>query len=106
LPSTAEVDRRATERLDLDVSCRLQASGMSHTARVIDLSDGGAHVVGGPALAIGSRGTLGLDGAGFALPFRVRSSDGGSLRLEFDLDGATKALFRGMPERLARRPAA
>jgi uncharacterized protein YoxC len=104
--STAEVDRRADQRHDLDVQCRLQVSGVTHTARVIDLSDGGAHVVGGPGLAIGSRGTLGLEGAGFALPFSVRSSDGGSLRLEFALDAATAALFHGVPERLARRRAA
>jgi methyl-accepting chemotaxis protein len=104
--STAEVDRRADERHDLDMTCRLQVSGQSHTASVIDLSDGGAHVVGGPELAIGSRGTLSLDGADFALPFSVIGSDSGSLRLEFDLDGATAALFRGVPERLARRRAA
>jgi methyl-accepting chemotaxis protein len=104
--STAEVDRRATERLELDVPCRLQVSGQTHAARVIDLSNGGAHVVGAPALAIGSRGTLGLDGAGFALPFSVKSSDAGSLRLEFALDAATAALFRDVPQRLARQQAA
>jgi methyl-accepting chemotaxis protein len=104
--STAEVDRRADQRHDLDVPCQLQVSGVTHTARVIDLSDGGAHVVGGPELAVGSRGALGLEGAGFVLPFSVRSSDGGSLRLEFALDAATAALFHGVPERLAGRRAA
>ncbi len=83
--------------------CRLQVSGLNHMARVIDLSDGGAHVVAGPELSIGSRGTLSLDGAGFMLPFSVKASGGGSLRLEFALDAAAAALFRGMPERLAGR---
>jgi methyl-accepting chemotaxis protein len=104
--STAEVDRRAGSRHDVDVACRLMAGGQTHAARLDNLSEGGAHVVGGPTLPIGSRGTLSVDGVGFSLPFTVRSSDGGSLGLALALDEATAASFSGVPERLARRRAA
>jgi methyl-accepting chemotaxis protein len=104
--STAEVDRRATERIDLDLPCLLQVQEQCHTARVIDMSSGGAHVTGAPDLAVGSRGTLNVEGVGFTLPFTVKASGGGSLRLEFTLDAATAASLQGVTERLGRRRAA
>jgi methyl-accepting chemotaxis protein len=104
--STAEVDRRLTTRQNVNLSCRIVAGGQSHGARVVDLSDGGAHVTGGVALAAGSRGALTIDGVGFPLPFMVKSGEAGALHLEFTLDAATAASFRGVPERLAGRKAA
>jgi len=104
--STGEVDRRTEARHDVDVACRLVVGGQPFTAHLADLSDGGASVTGGPALPVGSRGTLIVDGVGFPLPFSVRTSEGGSSHLAFTLDAATRASFRGVPERLARRRAA
>jgi methyl-accepting chemotaxis protein len=104
--STAEVDRRAAERIDMDLPCRLQVQGQNYTARVIDMSSGGAQVSGGPELTVGSRGTLSVDGVGFPLPFSVKASGGGSLRLEFALDAAAAASFQSVTERLGRRRAA
>ena len=104
--STAEVDRRDSVRHDVDLPCRLVVNGQTHTARVNDLSDCGAHVTGGPALPVGARGTLSLDDVGFPLPFSVRVSAGGTLRLAFALDATAAAAFRGVAQRLAQLRAA
>jgi methyl-accepting chemotaxis protein len=104
--STTEVDRRAGTRFDVDLACRLTVGGRTYGARVADLSDTGAHLRGAPALQVGSRGALDLDGVGFPLPFMVRLGEEDSLRLSFELDEATAARFNGTPERLAQRRAA
>jgi methyl-accepting chemotaxis protein len=104
--STAEVDRRADQRYDTDVLCRVTAGGQTHAARLVDLSEGGAQVAGGPALPVGSQGTLSVDGVGVSLLFLVKGSDGDSLHLAFRLDATAAAALRGMPERLAQRRAA
>jgi chromosome segregation ATPase len=104
--STAEVDRRAMRRYEVDLPCRLMVGGQTHDARVIDLSDGGAHLRGAPVLQVGARVTLSIAGVGFPLMCVVESSDEGAVSVAFDLDGAATTSFRGMPERLALRRAA
>jgi methyl-accepting chemotaxis protein len=104
--STREVDRRTSERVAMDVSCRLTAGGQTSPARVVDLSEGGASVSGGPALSAGGLGSLNIDGFGASLPFVVKGNDRGLLHLAFALDHATAAAFRGVPQRLARSRAA
>jgi methyl-accepting chemotaxis protein len=104
--STTEVDRRAHPRYDVDLPCRVTVGGQTRSARVADLSDGGAHVRDAPALQVGIRGTLGIDGVGFPLPFIIKRSETDSLRMAFTLDEATKAEFSGTPARLAQRRAA
>ncbi len=104
--ATPEVDRRATPRYPVDLTCQLTVAGQSHSARLADLSDAGAHLCGGPLLQAGSRGTLSVQGFGSPLPFVVRQSEGDTLRVAFALDEATAAQFRGTAERLTRRRAA
>jgi methyl-accepting chemotaxis protein len=104
--STAEVDRRASSRHDVDVGCRVTVGGQTHAARVDNLSDGGAHVTGGPTLPTGTRGMLSVDGVGVPLPFTVVDGEGGSLRVSFSLDATAAAAFHGTPARLAGRRAA
>jgi methyl-accepting chemotaxis protein len=104
--STADVDRRTAVRQDVDLACRLTVADRTHAARVVSLAEGGARVRGGQALHAGARGTLSIDGVGVPLPFAVQSSEGDALHLEFALDAATQAAFRGVPEQLARRRAA
>ena len=104
--STTEVDRRGFRRCPVDLPCRLNAGGQFTMARLVNLSEGGAWVSGGPTLPRGSQGQLGLDGFGTPLPFVVQACNDDGLRLAFELDAATEAAFRGVPERLAARPAA
>ena len=77
-----------------------------HTARVSDISEGGANVRGGPALQPGDRGALSVEGFGVALPFSVRSGEADVLHVSFALDEATVASLRTMIGRLTQRPAA
>jgi methyl-accepting chemotaxis protein len=104
--STAEVDRREAMRFPIDLPCRILAGGQTYSARVADLSDGGAHVRGAPETAVGTRGTLVIDGVQTPLPFLVKESEGEVLRMAFTLDAAAMASFRGTAERLSRRVAA
>jgi methyl-accepting chemotaxis protein len=104
--STAEVDRRYERRFPGDLACQLSVAGRSSPARVADLSERGAHIRGGPWLPPGTRGTVTIDGVGFALPFNVRAAEGDGLHVAFELDEATAGKFRSMPERLAKRKAA
>jgi methyl-accepting chemotaxis protein len=104
--STTEVDRRQDLRHAGDLACRVAIAGQFSRARVADLSERGACVLGHAAVAVGTRGTLTLDGIDFALPFIVRSADSGGLHLAFELDAATAVRFRSMPERLTANRAA
>ena len=100
--STTEVDRRHDRRFPENLACRISIAGRSSTAHVADLSEHGAFVLDGPSAPTGTRGTLTLDSVGFALPFIVRSVDANGSHLAFELDEATAAKFRPMPERLSR----
>jgi methyl-accepting chemotaxis protein len=100
--STAEVDRRIERRFPGHVTCRISIAGRSSAARVADLSQHGAFILDGPSAPTGTRGTLTIDSVGFALPFSVRSVEDNGLHLEFELDEATAAKFRPIPERLSR----
>jgi len=104
--STAEVDRRAVTRYEVDQPCRLTEGGRTHDTRVANLSDFGAEVHGGPKLTAGARGVLHIDGVNAALPFTVRQSDDDAIRMQFELDAETAKSFAGTAERLYQRRAA
>jgi methyl-accepting chemotaxis protein len=104
--ATPEVDRRDATRYEVNVACRVTASGRSFDAYIADLSDSGARVRGAPVLPAGSRGTLDIETVGFPLPFNVKQSGGDSLHVAFELNAATAARFSGMPARLAQPRAA
>ena len=103
--STPEVNRRRSSRIPVDLRCKLSIAGTTHTARVIDLSEGGAQVHGAPAVAKGALGTITIDGLRASLDFTVHDSDGGVLRLEFVTPQAGNAefvpLLRGNGQRAA-----
>jgi methyl-accepting chemotaxis protein len=101
--STQEVDRRTTVRYPMEWPARMTVDGRHNDVLVVNLSEGGGRVVGGPAVSVGARGTLALDGGGSPLPFRVVGTDGEALRLEFTLDAAGTTAFRGVPEQLSGR---
>ncbi|HEY4045106.1 MAG TPA: methyl-accepting chemotaxis protein [Rhodopila sp.] len=90
--STTEVDRRGGSRNPVDLQCRLTIPGHGiRTARVSDLSAGGACVRGAPLLAVGTAGSLSLQGVAAPLSFTVRSREDDILRVEFAPDAAAAA---------------
>ena len=99
--STPEVDRRVAKRSQVDLPCRVSVPGQAaFTARVRDISEGGANVRGGSSLPPGAHVTLNIDGFGFALPGIVRSSEGDTLHLIFELDAGTADKFKPALEQL------
>jgi len=105
--ATPEVDRRKTARYLIDLACRMSIPGRADiSARLIDVSEGGAGVRTETEVAPGTTGTLQMDGVGFSLPFTVGGGGGGSLRLVFHLDSTAATNFRSVLERLAVRRAA
>jgi methyl-accepting chemotaxis protein len=104
--STADVDRRENERYQMDARGRITVSGVgTHDVRVVDISEGGAGIQGGPALPPRATGTLALDGVGQTLAFTVKDSDEhGLVHLAFD-QPAGEAL-RTLLQRVAPRQAA
>ncbi len=94
--STSEVDRRRTGRLALALPCRVEFAGRpAGTARVVDLSCGGAAIIDSNAASVGSTGVLHLAAAGVPLPFHVRRTepcdDGHRLAITFDLTAEATA---------------
>jgi methyl-accepting chemotaxis protein len=102
--STAEIDRRQTSRYTVDLAARWSVAGQGeHLIRVSDLSEGGACVRGAPDPAVGTRGTLRLDGTAVALPCLNRATDTDGLHLAFSLDDAARSALRPILGRLAQR---
>jgi len=90
--STTEVDRRQQPRHVTNLGCRLSVPGQgTHNARVVNLSQDGAAINDAPPLPIGVRGSLEVDRIGMTLPFIVRSTDDGSMRVTFELDTASRS---------------
>ena len=105
--STTEVDRRKAIRHQIDLPCRLNVHGhAAYTARVTDISEGGASIRDGPSLPAGTRAELALDGIGFMLPCVIRAGSDDSLHLMFELDATTRVKFQPVLERPAQRRAA
>jgi hypothetical protein len=104
--STADVDRRVWARRKADLPCHVLVAGQTLTAKVVDLAEGGAGLVGIPGLHAGAAGQLSLNGFGYPLPFTVQGYLDELCRVAFELDTETAEKFRGVPERLTRRSAA
>ncbi|CAH2603179.1 HAMP domain-containing protein [Rhodovastum atsumiense] len=105
--STAEIDRRLTSRLPVDLPCRVDAPGQTRqAARLIDISPQGARIADGPALPPGTQGSLFLDALGLSLPFVVvdvgKDELGVSLRPDATATAKLERLIVGLvPRRVA-----
>ncbi|WP_431856697.1 methyl-accepting chemotaxis protein [Azospirillum sp.] len=100
--STGDVDRRRAPRVSVQLPCRVGGAA----AVVRDLSVGGAMIEGGPDLAVGATGTLGLDAVGVPLPFRVRATGRGVLHVTFEISETASAAVRRVIDGLGRTRAA
>jgi methyl-accepting chemotaxis protein len=99
--STAEVNRRSASRHPVDLLCRLSTAEGIHAARVVDLSISGAQLRDAPTLAIGTEGTISLDGIPIPLPFVVRNTDRrGELHVQFGETEATRVALTALLNRL------
>jgi methyl-accepting chemotaxis protein len=105
--STAGADRRAVPRRPADLPCRIDGGGRTgHQARIVDLSEGGACIIGGPAVAPGATGSLHLNDGSTALSFSVRQAENGMLHVAFSQEADAAARIRRVLDHLAVAPAA
>jgi methyl-accepting chemotaxis protein len=105
--ATPEVDRRATPRYVFESSCRMTVVGRAPvSARILDLSEGGARLQTNEAIVAGTSGTLHLDGVSSPMPFVVRGAGGGQLSVAFQLDETAKSSWRAILARMSLRRAA
>ena len=105
--STAEVDRRRMARIEADLPCQVELAGKGvRMARVVDISVGGARLVGLTDAEAGMTGTLRMAGLASPLPFRVVALDGDAARLKFEPDEATRTALHALVERLSQAVAA
>lgn len=102
--STSEVDRRRGVRQPVDLPCRLTTADAAHDARLADLSEGGACMVGAPPLPVGARGSMALTGVSVPLAFVVRAVDrGGSLHVQFERSEAVSSALGAVLARVRER---
>jgi hypothetical protein len=99
MPKAVEVSEKTEQRRAIrhkvDLACWLNVPGSPlHAANIIDLSEGGACLRGGPKLGAGVCGVLNLDGSENALNFIVRGTHGGLLHVMFGSDAATVAAVK------------
>ncbi|HYD71457.1 methyl-accepting chemotaxis protein [Azospirillum sp.] len=100
--STKDADRRMAMRYRCDSDCIVRAGGGDCKARLQDISEGGATIVGGPNLADGQRGTLSVPSHGIEVAFEVRSSGAQRLHVSFrDVGGPTRASLQTLIRRLS-----
>lgn len=101
--STSEVDRRESIRLPVDLQCSVHLPGQpTYTARVNDISEGGAFIRGVAGLRPGAGGSLGLEALDCPLPFTVRSCLDDDLHVGFQLDEPALATLRTFLRRAAQ----
>ena len=99
--ATPEVDRRGARRVPVDLPCRVSLAGLpAFTARVMDLSEGGAKLAAVEVPDPGTRGAISFDGVAAPIPCTVRAGGRGALHLAFvpgvDTEAAVQAILAGM----------
>jgi methyl-accepting chemotaxis protein len=107
--STNDVDRRLYRRIPADVAVQISLNGGPRAAaRIADLSEEGARLLGRMDAVPGTAGSLYAASLGLteSLPFTVVRAGRDSLAVRFDTSAATRAGLRGVAERLAAQEAA
>ncbi len=83
-PKPADItNRRRHKRLKVSMPCRIELDGHPATARIADLSEGGAAIIGFPGAPRTGQGSIAIDGIADAMPCRVVDFQHGTLRLQF-----------------------
>ncbi len=98
--ATQDVDRRRQPRFAVQIAARIEGAGAPRSARVLNLSEGGAtlRVESGETLL--DEGVLRLDGVPLALPFTMLSQNGGEAHARFQLSPADAEAYREAFHRL------
>jgi purine-binding chemotaxis protein CheW len=96
-------NRRRHRRLKVAMPCRIDMNGESVSARIADLSEGGAAITGLPKRPSGGSGQIEIETVTDKVNFRVVDFHQGTLRLKFEPSGnaAVSALVRRLEKESA-----
>jgi purine-binding chemotaxis protein CheW len=81
------VNRRRHKRLQVSMPCRIGIDGQTITARIGDLSEGGAAITGFPFAPAAPSGQIAIEGVVEGVTFRKVDFRDGTLRLSFEPPG-------------------
>nr|WP_294512499.1 methyl-accepting chemotaxis protein [uncultured Rhodopila sp.] len=104
--STEEADRRLFKRHAVDLGCRIEGAGATQSARIREISEGGARLTGTAGLSAGGRATLRIDGLSAQIGLTIVGTEGDDLRVSFEPDEAARLGIRALVERTAFKSAA
>ncbi|MGA7803587.1 methyl-accepting chemotaxis protein [Bradyrhizobium sp.] len=90
--SADEADRRDERRHRADLPAQIVGRGQS-SARIIDISEGGAFVAGKLDLVVGETGLIAIQGLAEPVPFEVCGRKDNGLHVKFVLEGLAKARY-------------
>ncbi len=105
--STAEVDRRLSDRHVTNIGCQVTLRGKAPAKAVLaDVSTGGAYLTGLGATPLGEIGSVVISGTSGPLAFRVVGVHGDGIRVSFEIDDAARDAIRQFMESQTVRSAA
>ena len=93
--SSADVERRRQERFRMRAPARVRVQGMNLSNTIVDLSTGGARIIG-CMLDVGTSGDLAVDGMTQPIRFVVVSAAGNGIGVKFDNDLAEVEVKTGI----------
>ncbi|WP_246148579.1 methyl-accepting chemotaxis protein [Skermanella pratensis] len=94
--STAEANRRRDVRFDVDEPCSVEIGSDRRSARIANLSEGGAMIAGVTGIRVGTQGVLVLDRRGVRMRFDVLDGDGGALHVRFAAQDMENPRFKAV----------
>ena len=92
--STAEANRRRSVRYTVDEPCSIEIGADRRTAKLRDLSEGGAMVAGAGETRAGLTGVLILERRGVRIGFTILGADHGTIHVTFTEQDAADPRFR------------
>jgi len=104
--ATSDVDRREHPRHDADLGCTVATTSGARTARVVNLSRGGAMISGIDGALVRDRAEVLIPDLGISLPFDVISREGDSVNVRFLAEAVATPDFHHRFDRLEHRLAA
>ena len=99
--TTTDADRRRKPQFHMDQPCTVTTGGVEQTAKVVNLSTGGATLSLTTGLGGESGGTLCIEQHNIRIPFVVRNVEGDAVRVKFDEADPSMATVRAVVEQLS-----
>ena len=91
--SSEETNRRVSERYEVDIPAVIESSGRKVPSRILNISERGAKITCVPGVALGTVGTISIQGMSQPLTFVVRGGTRDSASLEVEVEGVIREQY-------------